>query len=80
MADTTVAENGEVIRHLSPPEYVKRANARDARSRHDVDLHHFMGFLSVHPLRGAALSLGGEQELDRIIEDYLDETNPVSGT
>lgn len=72
MSDTS-PETDEVIRYLSPPEYVKEANARDHRVKHSVDLHHFAEYLRVK----AGLLIGvSEAKLDGLIADYLQEVEP----
>ena len=62
----------EQVRYLSPPEYVKAANARDHREKHSVDLHHFIDFY---------MERQGHQKVspwtvDEIIADYLDAVEP----
>jgi len=65
------------VRRLTPPEYVKYANARDARRRHDLDLHDFVQFLSTHRRKGAAIMRNCADDVDIIIADYL---NSLEGT
>lgn len=64
----TVTETGQTFRYLSPPEYIKAANARDEKVKHSIDLHHFMAFYrdrQGHQGTTAAT-------VDEIIADYLD--------
>lgn len=58
------------VRYLSPPEYVKYANARDSRAKHAVDLLHFITYLqtSVGLLREMP-----ETKIDVLIADYLND-------
>lgn len=72
----TSPETEEIVRYLSPPEYIKYANARDHRRKHDVDLHHFMQFLSTHRRKGAAIMRNCAEDIDTIITDYLDSLEP----
>lgn len=73
MPDQTVTETEEVVRYLSPPEYVKYANARDAREKHSVDLHHFLSFyMERQGHQGVS-----PRTVDEIIEDYLEEVEPA---
>ena len=74
--ETSSTEGGtgveEEVRYLSPPEYVKYANARDRRRRHEVDLAHFITYFreKVPPTdREIPNDL-----IDQVISDYLDET------
>lgn len=64
----TVTEDGETIRYLSPPEYIKAANARDEKVRHSVDLHHFMAFYRDRQGHQGT----PDRVVDEIIADYLD--------
>lgn len=68
---TTVEPDAEVeVRYLSPPEYVKAANARDQRVKHNVDLHHFFAYLqnSAGLLREVPA-----EKIDLLVEEYLNE-------
>lgn len=62
------------IRYLSPPEFVKAANAREHRTKHSVDLHHFIAWLQENP--GLLRELPVES-IDTIVDDYLTEVEPL---
>lgn len=65
------AENQQ-YRYLSPPEYIKAANARDHREKHSVDLRHFIDFyMERQGHQGVS-----PQTVDEIIADYLDAVEP----
>lgn len=70
---TDETETEERIRYLSPPEYIKFANARDHRVKHSVDLHHFIAWLQENP--GLLRELPVEK-VDNIVDDYLTEVEP----
>lgn len=65
--DTTEAPE-ERFRYLSPPEYIKQANARDSRIRHAVDLHHFVTYLQTS---AGLLREMPDSKIDVLIADYL---------
>lgn len=56
------------FRYLSPPEYVKAANARDSKVKHSVDLHHFINYLQTS---AGLLREMPETKIDVLIADYL---------
>ena len=68
---TTTDEPDTEVRYLSPPQYIKAANARDNRVKHAIDLHHFVTYL-----QGTAglLREMPETKIDVLIHDYLTET------
>lgn len=73
MTTAEIPTDAMTVRYLSPPEYIKYANARDHREKHSVDLHHFLAFYmerqghqGTHP-----------DTVDEIIADYLDEVEPT---
>lgn len=63
-----VTESGETVRYMSPPEYVKAANARDNKVRHAVDLHHFINYLQTS---AGLLREMPETKIDVLVADYL---------
>ena len=73
---TTLAEGQEekvTVRYLSPPQYIKAANAREHRGKHAEDLHKFL----VWAQNSAGLLREIPQDkLDALVEDYLDEVEP----
>lgn len=70
MSDTETTE--PEVRYMTPPEYVKWANARDRREKHSLDLHHFMAFY-----RDRQGHQGMNQStVTELIDDYLDEVEP----
>lgn len=74
MSETTTGiEDGVEIRYLSPPQYVKAANARDHRVRHAVDLHHFLSYLQN---TAGLLREIPEDKIDVLVADYLQQTEP----
>lgn len=68
--DTTEAPE-EQFRYLSPPEYIKQANARDSRVKHAIDLHHFITYLQTS---AGLLREMPETKIDVLIADYLTDT------
>lgn len=72
MPDQTVEDTE--VRYLSPPEYIKYANARDARAKHAVDLQHFMTFYQERQGHQGTT----EATVDEIIEDYLDSLEGIN--
>jgi hypothetical protein len=76
MSDADIAEDIEAVHYVSPPEYVKRANAREHRERHAVDLHQFVDFLVHHRCKGAAVMRNLPDAVDTIIADYLNDVEP----
>ena len=68
-----IADDGvdkEKFRYLSPPEYIKRANARDAIRKHDLELHDFVRFVDSHPDRETIFS--EESSVDTMSSEFLD--------
>ena len=61
------------IRHLSPPEFIKAANAREHKAKHSVDLHHFFAYLQ--GTAGLLRELPAES-IDTIVNDYLTIVEP----
>lgn len=72
--DTQAPEAEEIVRYLSPPEYVKAANKRDHRVRHAVDLEHFITWLQTNP--GLMREIPAEN-IPTLVEDYLTEVEPM---
>ena len=64
----TDTETDDEVRYLSPPEYVKRANARDSLVKHSVDLHHFINYLQTS---AGLLREMPETKIDVLVADYL---------
>lgn len=58
------------FRYLSPPEYVRAANARDSREKHSIDLHHFLSYLQTN---AGLLREMPEDKIDELISHYLDD-------
>ena len=75
MPKTQTPETGEdtQVRYMSPPEYIKRANAREHRVKHAVDLAHFVSYLQTS---AGLLREMPESKIDVLIADYLNETEP----
>lgn len=75
MSDSTTftTESGETIHTCSPIEYVKRANAREHRQKHQVDLKDFVAFLM--PKIDISKNISNE-EIDRLIAAYVDSVKP----
>lgn len=69
MSDTETTETTE-IRYLSPPEIIKRANARDHQVKHAVDLHKFVTYLQTS---AGLLREMPENKIDTLIADYLSD-------
>jgi hypothetical protein len=69
---TTNPDTAEQVRYLSPPEYIKAANARDARVKHSVDLHHFITYLQS---AAGLLREMPDTKIDVLIDEYLTETD-----
>lgn len=70
MPETTMTSTGEVIRSMTPVEYVKARAAEDAHEAHIRDLHHFVAFMSGE-LQGGSLSSLTTEGTDRLIAAYL---------
>lgn len=70
IADGTDDDVKESFRYLSPPEYIKQANARDAVRRHDLELHDFVRFVASHPDREKLFS--EDSSVDTMISEFLD--------
>ena len=68
MSETT--EVVEEIRRLSPPEYIKYANARDSRIKHAIDLHDFVTYLQTS---AGLLREMPENKIEVLVADYLNE-------
>lgn len=74
---TTTIEGEDVeIRYLSPPEFVKAANAREHRVKHAVDLNHFIAYLQ--NTAGLLRELP-ENKIDVLVADYLNTVEPNNG-
>lgn len=71
MSDIDIVEDSEVVHYVSPPEYIKRANARDYRVKHAVDLQHFLTYLQTS---AGLLRELPENKIDVLIADYLDQS------
>ena len=69
----TETPDQEEIRYLTPPQYIKAANARDARTKHGVDLHHFVTYLQTS---AGLLREMPETKIDVLISDYLSDSDP----
>jgi hypothetical protein len=69
MPDT--AEIIEEIRSLSPPEFIKAANARDQKIRQAENLHRFFGYLQN---TAGLLREVPENKINALIDDYLNAT------
>jgi hypothetical protein len=70
---TTALTGGETIHYCSPPEYIKRANAREHRRRYEIDLKGFVPFLLSRVDVSTDIS---DATLDAVIADYLDVIEP----
>lgn len=70
---TFITDSGETIYACSPIEYIKRANAREHRTRHEVDLKDFIAYLM--PRIDVSTNIPNET-LDEIIAAYLDTVEP----
>ena len=73
MSDTenaTTEDEAVEVRYLSPPEFIKAANARDHRVRHSVDLHHFLSYLQSS---AGLLRELPENKIDLLVTEYLTE-------
>ena len=74
MSDTEITEttdtdtDGQGYRSLSPPEYIKMANARESRVKHAIDLHHFVTYLQT---TAGLLREMPETKIDVLIADFL---------
>lgn len=75
MTDSTTftAEDGVTIYACSPIEYIKRANAREHRIKHQVDLKDFIAFLM--PRIDVSQNIPNE-DIDALIAAYLDTVEP----
>ena len=74
MTTTDAAGEEVVVRYLSPPEYVKFANAREHRVRHAIDLHHFVTYLQES---AGLLKKVPEVKIDTLIANYLNESGDL---
>lgn len=70
MTMSETAEVVEEIRRLSPPEYIKYANARDSRIKHAIDLHDFVTYLQTS---AGLLQEMPENKIEVLVADYLSE-------
>ena len=71
MSDTQTDTDGDQkveVRYMSPPEIIKRANARDHQVKHAVDLHKFITYLQTS---AGLLREMPENKIDTLIADYL---------
>jgi hypothetical protein len=66
----TIAGTEDEVRYMSPPEYIKRANARDSRVRHAIDLAQFITYLQTS---AGLLREMPENKIEALIAEYLDE-------
>lgn len=74
MPDTTTTPGSDAeFRYLSPPQYIKAANARDHRVKHAIDLHHFITYLQTS---AGLLREMPDIKIDTLIADYLQEVEP----
>ena len=75
MPELEAVEAGDevVVRYLSPPEFVKYANARERRARHEDTLHQFVAWLQLN--RGLLREVTDEK-IDVLVDDYLNEMEP----
>lgn len=73
----STSADGDTIRSLTPPEYIKLANAREYRVKHALDLRHFIDFYTDRVGRQGVTPSAVEE----IIADYLDalEEGPTDG-
>lgn len=70
MLDTYAIHSGEVIRTMTPAEYVKVHNIEEARRRQALDLKGFVAFMAGE-LRDGALSELTPEGTDRLVAAYL---------
>jgi hypothetical protein len=70
--------DGEEFKACSPPEYIRRANARESRARQATNFSHFIVFLRGQ-LGDQTLSDIPDMVLDQIVTDYLDRDEARAG-
>jgi hypothetical protein len=75
---THTAQVVEVIRTMTPVEFVRSRGARDARERRVTDLTHFVYFM-VGELRGGPLSDLTAEGTERLVAAYI-ESEARTGT
>jgi hypothetical protein len=69
--ETTTVEIVEVIRTMTPAEYVKAHDTEEAAVRRVTDLTHFVYFM-VGELRGGPLADLTAEGIERLVAAYLD--------
>jgi len=72
-AKTVTTTDGETIHYCSPIEFVTRANARERRVKHQVDLKDFVSFLLARVDVGTDIP---NERLDGLIAEYVDKVEP----
>ena len=75
---TMTVTDGEEFKTYTPPEYIKRANARDSRIRRATDFSHFISFLRERIGAGTLTDIP-DMVLDQIVTDYLDRNEARAG-
>lgn len=70
--------DGEEFKACTPPEYIRRANAREGRMKRATDFSDFISFLRERIGAGTLTDIP-DMVLDQIVTDYLDRNEARAG-